>query len=395
LDDKIGKQFVDQLYSPDNKTSWLHVVAQGRIPDLNSLSLTGIISNMQGRAAISAFALNFRVMAMQLSHELAMSAGMGINPLPMARSFNPERRAWAESISQILPYRQNDFERKNTELIGQLTGVVPGQGFLAEAVPGVGAAQVELNRFNWMIWKALDGRLSHAMWEMGLHDALSRGVPQEEAIRFADKTVQRGMPSQTIYEQSAALRDRRMFGLLFLVRNFPNTLYNVAALQAWQTRAAGGNVAVNTLKTGAEYLGMVLAAEIIGKGVLGGHLPKDEDPDSWLARNALRSVFYPIYLDAPAEAAGHMAVGNRREAARSLEHMTPAAISMGSRFLLNLGDAVAGDDAGRIRAILDAAGYATKTPIPRLADWVGAGVESESTPEFIGRGAGYLRGDSR
>lgn len=394
LSDKIGKQFIDQLYDPANKSSWLHVVAQGRIPDLNTLSATAAISNLQGRAAMSAFALNLRVVAMQASHIPAMAAGMGLNPMWSVRTFNPDRRAWAESVSQVLNYRQNDFERRNTDLIGQLTGVRPGEGVLAEKVPGMAALQQGMNDFNWSIWKEMDGHLSHALWEMGLEKGLRQGMSQQEAIREADRTVQRGMPAQTIYEQSAFVRDRKAIGLFFLVRNFPNTLYNVAALNAWQAQASGGSPALNALGTGAKYVGMALAAEMIGKGFFGGHLPKsDEDTDAWVVANAARSVFYPVMLDAPAEFAARSVMGDPQAAKRALGQLTPPGIAIATRALEDLGDAVTKDDQAGIRAAMDALGIATKLPIPRLYDWASSIYESDHAGELVGRGMGYQRGE--
>lgn len=398
LANKIGKQFVEQLYDPNNRTSWLHVVAQGRIPDLHTLSATGLISNLQGRAAISAFALNLRVVAMQTSHVPAMAAGMGLNPLWSVRSFNGERKAWAESVSQVLSYRQNDFERHNTELLGQLTGVRPGEGLLAENVPGMGALQNGLNRFNWAIWKEMDGRLSHALWEMGLEKGLRKGLGQEEAIREADKAVQRGMPVQTIYEQSAFVRDRKMLGLMFLVRNFPNTLYNVQALQSWDARARGGSaagsIAASSVMSGARYIGMVLAAEVIGKGLFGGHLPKDDEPlDEWVAANAARAVAYPVMLDSPAEYMARKVYDDDYAAKRALDQLSPPGIETGKRALEDLGKAAAGDDEKGIRAAMEALGIATRLPIPRLYDWARALFESDTPIEATGRGAGYLRGE--
>lgn len=394
LSDKIGKQFIDQLYDPANKTSWLHVVAQGRISDLNTLSATAAISNLQGRAAMSAFALNLRVVAMQPSHIAAMSLGMGLNPAWSLRTFNPERRAWAESVSQVLGYRQNDFERRNTDLIGQLTGVRPGEGLLAEKVPGMAALQQGMNDFNWSIWKEMDGHLSHALWEMGLEKGLRQKMSQQDAIREADRTVQRGMPAQTIYEQSAFVRDRKAIGLFFLVRNFPNTLYNVAAQESWNAKAKGGSAALNVLGTGAKYVGMTLAAEMIGKGLFGGHLPKDgEDTDAWVVANAARSVFYPLMLDAPAEFAARSVMGDPQAAKRALGQLTPPGIAIATRALEDLGDAVTKDDQAGIRAAMDALGIATKLPIPRLYDWASSIYESDHAGELVGRGMGYQRGE--
>ena len=401
LNEKIGEQYVNQLYDPKDETSWLHTVARGKLESVNAApAMTRLIENLQGRAAMSAFALNTRVIVGQFSHIPAMMAGLRIGPIDMANgimnAMDPQRRNLAHLKSQVLAYRDEDFERKNTELTAEITGVRPGEGF-ETAIPGVAAGQRVSNKMNWALWREMDGFLSHAIWEAAYAKGRSTGITgvglnDEEAIRYADKAVSRAMPAQTIYDQSAMVRNRAALGMLFLVRNFPNTLYNVGALNAWNARLAGGGP-VRRYGAGAgaalSYTAMVMSAEIFGKWMM-GHGPGDEDTDTWLARRSVGALFYPTMTGELVEGGILAMQGRKREAAYNLERAAPA-LGVTGKLLLDLGDAVNKDDEAQVRAVLDAAGIAVKVPLSRYFD-VGAGALSGEGPvESVGKAMGYTK----
>jgi len=243
----------------------------------------------------------------------------------------------------------------------------------------------------------MDGFLSHAIWEAAYAKGRSTGITgvglnDEEAIRYADKAVSRAMPAQTIYDQSAMVRNRAALGMLFLVRNFPNTLYNVGALNAWNARLAGGGP-VRRYAAGAgaalSYTAMVMSAEIFGKWMM-GHGPGDEDTDTWLARRSVGALFYPTMTGELVEGGILAMQGRKREAAYNLERAAPA-LGVTGKLLLDLGDAVNKDDEAQVRAVLDAAGIAVKVPLSRYFD-VGAGALSGEGPvESVGKAMGYTK----
>jgi hypothetical protein len=89
-------------------------------------------------------------------------------------------------------------------------------------------AQKWLDAAGWSAYHAMDGFLSKAIFEAGV-EGRAGGAAPDAAQRPGDDGVSTMMPPLNLAEQSSFARDRGVIGSLILVRNFPNTLYNVGA----------------------------------------------------------------------------------------------------------------------------------------------------------------------
>lgn len=395
---KMGSAALDQIYDPHgNKTSFLDVVARGSVADIHTAAaFTRGVMKLQGLAAYSAFSLNFRVMAGQVSHGMAAVPGLWINPMHavtgLASAFSPERRAWAHSQSQILPLRAHDFEARSVELNRQMTGVEPGQRLDQQAT----------DHLNWAAWREMDMNLSHWVWEMAYAKAVGQfqigadGMTHEQAVREADKAVTMHMPAQDVYDQAAFVRDRSVAGLLYLVRNFPNTLANVAALNWWEARVTGkaGSLEgqISRAKAITQFVGLVMTAEVIGKAIIMRAGPREnQEPDSWLAENMVTALFYPYMIAEPAVALYHGIQGNRQEARHAMSRMSPAALSVLAAGLDDVALTVQhGDEEAGLRAAAHLIGLMTKSALPMKAyDISNMARNSEDPFDAFKKGMGY------
>lgn len=484
LSNKLGKSAVNQLFDPASQTSWLHTVARGHVADISTASaMTQAISKLQGAAARNAFSLNFKVMAQQLSHIPMAAVALGIDPVTMggavAKTWDPERRAWAHDQSQVLSLRGDDFERRNSETLTELTGHNEGDTPVHRAIAAV----------NYKLWGEMDGFLSHAVWEAayakdaatlragtpapaegttrfyhGGADPTSGGsrwvtphldyasgyaaksgslvhyvdVPNDHpsmedgrdevngylrnfnapedlakqlrplesksaggdfaplpdharSVRAADKAVQRAMPVQSIYEQSALVRDRSAAGFFYMVRNFPNTMYNLGALNMWNARLKDANTggSFGPARAAAQYVGMVMAAEVFGKWI-SGHTPaKNESDAAWTARRGFAGIAYPLMLGPVAEG---LASGSVRGAASAASHMTPPSVALLGDFSTSIYKAIsAKDPEAAVRAATDVLGPATNLPLRNMLDAFNFASKAPGAYDAFKQGAGYAQ----
>lgn len=388
LSNKLGKSAVNQLFDPASQTSWLHTVARGHVADISTASaMTQAISKLQGAAARNAFSLNFKVMAQQLSHIPMAAIALGIDPVTMgeaiAKTWDPERRAWAHDQSQVLSLRGDDFERRNSETLTELTGHNEGDTPVHRAIAAV----------NYKLWGEMDGFLSHAVWEAAYaKDAAATPLPDHaRSVREADKAVQRAMPVQSIYEQSALVRDRSAAGFFYMVRNFPNTMYNLGALNMWNARlkdaSTGGSF--GPAKAAAQYAGMVMAAEVFGKWI-SGHTPaKNESDAAWTARRGITGMFYPLMLGPVAEG---LASGSVRGAASAASHMTPPSVALLGDFSTSIYKAIsAKDPEAAVRAATDVLGPLFNLPLRSMFDAFNFASKAPGAYDAFKQGAGYVQ----
>lgn len=254
-------------------------------------------SGFRSRVATSAFGLNLPVVLGQLSHIPAAMFGLRINPLDMGKgvalAFSPEAWATSHAESEQLPYRWNNFGSKMREMV---QGVGPGgdrvtvKRWIAEA--------------SHVAYHGMDGFLSQAIYQAAKSKAVRAGASPAEAARAGDAAISAIMPPLNIAEQSSLARDKGVVGSLLLVRNFPNVLMNVGAMNAWQARTQvwsappGMQGALKKAGAGAvaagSYLGMTLSAHLFGRFLMGHGRQDDETPSEYLTRTALTAPFYPI-----------------------------------------------------------------------------------------------------
>lgn len=250
----------------------------------------------RSRVATAAFGLNIPVVLGQLSHIPAAMFGLRIAPWDMtsalALTLYPETWRTAHEQSAQLSYRWNGYGSKMREMLADI-----GPGERVGWRKWIDAA-------SWSTYHVMDGFLSKTIWEAAAAKSERGGATAEAAAKAGDAAVAAMMPPLNIAEQSSIARDRGLIGSLILVRNFPNVLYNVGAMNAWQARTQvwQADPGLQRLLTGTRasvvaagsYLGMVLSAHIFGRFLMGHGRQDDETTDQWLEREALAAPFYPV-----------------------------------------------------------------------------------------------------
>jgi hypothetical protein len=116
----------------------------------------------------------------------------------------------------------------------------------------------------------MDNFITESVWHGLVRKYNGDGMSLKEAYREADLVVNRSMPPIDVLSQSAIVRDRQ-FGIFMLVRNFPNVIYNLNAMDDWETRARISEGANRYQERGwqiARRLGMV-AGLGMGKYLMG------------------------------------------------------------------------------------------------------------------------------
>jgi hypothetical protein len=291
---RLGPQEIQEL------DKFLSVASRGSVEGAQDGARTlgqVVGSGFRSRVATAAFGLNLPVVIGQLSHIPAAMFGLRIGPLDMAKavglSFSSGSWSEAHSESQQLPYRWNGFGSKMRELV---QGVGPN-GDRATVRKWIDAA-------SYATYHGMDGFLSKTIYEAAKTKAERAGASPADAIKAGDQAVATMMPPLNIAEQSSFARDRGVIGSLLLVRNFPNVLYNVGAMNAWQARtavwqsspgmqrvlAAGGATAL----AAGSYLGMTLSAHLFGRFMMGHGQQDDETAAQYAERMSLAAPFYPL-----------------------------------------------------------------------------------------------------
>lgn len=316
---RLGPQYMTEL------DKFLGVAARGRVETAQdgARELSRIIgSGFRSRVATAAFQLNPRVILGQLSHIPAAKFALQIPVKNVLEGVASAMRPWtwgdAHGESEQLPYRWNGFGSKMRE---QLQGIGPGDKPYAKKW---------LDAAGWSAYHAMDGFLSKAIFEMGKSKALDAGADPVAAAKAGDKAVAVMMQPLNLAEQSSFARDRGVIGSLILVRNFPNTLYNVGAKLEWDARnqvfAADpgwqkAKVALGAYgAAGASYLGTVWAAHILGRLLMGHGRQPDEKTSEWLEREALSAPFYPVPLVSDVAGAVSEAAVTRKTLRQATQH---------------------------------------------------------------------------
>jgi hypothetical protein len=302
--DKEFRELVQRRLSPQAMVEldkFLGVAARGRIDatmDGASTWSRMIGWGFRSRVATAAFQMNPRILLGQLSHLPAAAAALKLGPQDMlyglAQAARPSTWGAAFDASKQLSYRWDGFSRKMQEQLGNIG-------------PGAKPSSREwLDAAGWSAYHAMDGFLSKAIYEAAASKAERAGLAPDQVVKAADDAVATMMPPMNLAEQSSFARDRGVIGSLLLVRNFPNTLYNVGARLEWEARNQvwasdpgwqKAKVALGAYgAAAASYLGTVWAAHILGRFLMGHGKEHDETTSQWLEREAISAPFYPVPL---------------------------------------------------------------------------------------------------
>lgn len=295
--EKLGEDWYDRL------TGWFNVAQRGSLlPDAERTAWTDALFNTGKRlAATAAFNVNLGVLAGQPSHFGVAGSRFGIaNPVTwskgLSRSVTPQGRAEAAAKSQVVPFRTRGYAEKWLQLSKEISG------------PAFGDRLMDLgSRPGLALQHGMDMLLTNAFWHTYKIDAMEHGMPEVEAERQADLKTDQSMPAISIMDQSALNRNR-IFGAFVLVRNFPQTVWNLKKMDEWEA-ASAVNSGRDTFVGGygglaARRMGMLagLAAGyyLMGHGRSPYEVQLDRDsPGAGTARWALRTAIPESFLYNP------------------------------------------------------------------------------------------------
>lgn len=208
--------------------AWHNTVASGQLQNIvGNWYRDPLISKARGVSARIVFNLNTKVLFGLVSHLPFAKAVMGDQIDLMAgigKALSPEARQEALERSKVLPYRNDRVYQKLNEAEGAILRDDPSQ------------LEAAFRRPNQMFWHGADMSLTHIIWH-GVHErALSNGFLPEDAIKHADLWTDRLMPAIDIYGKALRTTDSNI-GLLFLVKNFESTVWNVKAMREFDARS--------------------------------------------------------------------------------------------------------------------------------------------------------------
>lgn len=152
---------------------------------------------------------------------------------------------------------------------------------------------------------ATDTLMSTIIWDASYRGSLRKGLSEKESAQDADDAVQAALPSGTIAEQPAILRERRGLSFLLVFFTYFSKLGNLTREMtdkmriAWSGADSIGGVADAMLET--SVVSMRLLALLTVSGVLpeliSGRGPDEgEEPEEWFLRKTLSQVVSMIPL---------------------------------------------------------------------------------------------------
>jgi hypothetical protein len=288
----------------DAMQEMIQVQALGRIVDGTNGAgwYGGMFRELKGLAASAAFNLNFPVIMGQVAHLPIVSAGLGIEPWHMAAAVNSVRtvEGWREAgESPVVSFRNDRYAQKINYMWQQQLGYGPNR------------YRDALSRASQEAQHLMDTTLSRTIYLAAKRKGLADGLSPEMAREAGDRAVSRGMPAMSV-EMGSHVTRNRTWGLLTMVRNFPNAISNMRAMMDWETRVGiseGESAPWARAKQVGRTIGMMGG---LGLGLyLMGHGKRDDETlPQYLGRTAITEYFYgnPV-LHLAAQAVAPIVVG--------------------------------------------------------------------------------------
>lgn len=234
LNDTSFRQTVIETRGPE----WLSrmmdsykLIKDGRIqPDSNASSITtNLLQPLRRAVAASAFNMNLGVTVGQFAHPLVTKSALGLSTFDLGRGMYEllANGGWdfAEQNSQVVADRHRDSFRTVMQNLGDITGTQRSKLDLLQK-PG------------HYINEGVDTTIARFAFLSKYYELLPK-LGHEEATRQADLETEKVMPARSSLDQSKVVRDQKL-GLYILARNFPNTIWNINAMDAWDTRSRIG-----------------------------------------------------------------------------------------------------------------------------------------------------------
>lgn len=231
LNDPSFRQTVIETRGPE----WLSrmmdsykLIKDGRIQSDSNASVitTNLLQPLRRAVAASAFNMNFGVTVGQFAHPLVTKSALGLSTFDLGRGMYEllANGGWdfAEQNSQVVADRHRDSFRTVMQNLGDITGTQRSKLDMLQK-PG------------HYINEGVDTTIARFAFLSKYYELLPK-LGHDEATRQADLETEKVMPARSSLDQSKVVRDQKL-GLYLLVRNFPNTIWNINAMDAWDTRS--------------------------------------------------------------------------------------------------------------------------------------------------------------
>lgn len=221
-----GEHWYDQIKATHD------LISAGFAGDVRSTwHVDTLFPALKATVAHSAFGLNLPVVGGQIAHEPLIAFAKGIGPQYVAAGLAKARTVEGAALradSKFLPVYTTHMRAQLNEMISQLTG------YRSPTLE-------TLNTPSMYLQEKMSTMLANDIWHMSYAKHFDITKNHERSVELADLDASSSMPPVDITRQSAVVRNRT-FGLFFLVRNFPGTVWNLKAMDDWdaKTRASEG-----------------------------------------------------------------------------------------------------------------------------------------------------------
>lgn len=282
----------------------------------------GVLGGLRSRAVLSSIGWSLSVAAGETSHPLAIMASGKISPIfgaPVLAEMIYNYGALRDqglAISKELPHRAESVVFQLRQELNQVGETGP-RGPVSKAYQAVRDTA-------FFFVQHLDHLISTWTFTSAYREALSKGLAPEDAAKSADAIIRGSLPTHSIAEQSALLREKNSIGSLFMFYGYFNKLYNMTRTivhdpaMSWieaktpgQKATAAGQSAV----AAGRVMAMLFMATGAGEFLSGRGREDDETWGQWAARKGIAAPFSIIPLAGPIadQAAGIAITGKRKQ----------------------------------------------------------------------------------
>lgn len=304
---------------------WLGVVASGApngvARGVRELA-NGVLGGLRSRAVLSSIGWSTSVMLSETSHFLTtiasgtVKASFGAPALAEMMFRYGAMRDSAMQMSKELPHRADSVTFQLRQELNEVGERGP-KGPISNAYHAVRDTA-------FFFIQHLDNAISTWTWTSAYRQGLSEGLNSDKASVNADAAVRKTLPTHSIAEQSALLREKSTLGSLFMFYGYFNKMYNLSRTiihdpaMAWidaetpgQKFGAAGKSAV----AAGRVMAMLFMATGVGELMSGRGREEDETWGQWAARKAIAAPFsiIPLVGTVADQVAGVAITGKRKE----------------------------------------------------------------------------------
>lgn len=304
---------------------WLGVVASGApngvARGVREIS-NGILGGLRSRAVLSSIGWSTSVMMSETSHFFTSMASGTVKPSYGAPALAemmfryPTMREQAVALSKEVQHRADSVTFQMRQELGEVGEKGPKTK--------VGKAYQAVRDTAFYFVQHLDNAITTWSFTAAYRQALGEGMKPEDAIRSADAAIRKTLPTHSVAEQSALLREKQTIGSLFMFYGYFNKLYNLTRTIVHDPAMSWIEATTTGEKVGAAGKSAVAAGRVMamlflataGGEFMGGRGREDDETwGQWVARKGLAAPFsiIPIVGTVADQAIGKMITGSRKE----------------------------------------------------------------------------------